>query len=77
MTPTEPIPTSLPAADTDVTEPQGYANPGSPQGPPPARTGTMVWGLKITLWWYALTSALSSCSTTTVTLSDRTSECFL
>ncbi|MGC0142821.1 MULTISPECIES: hypothetical protein [unclassified Pseudactinotalea] len=28
-----------------MTEPHGYANPGSPQGPPPARTGTMVWGL--------------------------------
>lgn len=45
MTPTEPIPTSPPAADVGVAEPEGYANPGSPQGPPPARAGTMVWGL--------------------------------
>ena len=28
---------------TDVT----YANPGTPQGPPPVRAGTMVWGLLV------------------------------
>lgn len=24
-----------------------YANPGSPQGPPPVRAGTMVWGVLV------------------------------
>lgn len=32
-------------ASTITAEPQGYANPGRPQGPPMVRTGTMVWGL--------------------------------
>ena len=36
-------------ADSSDTRVAGltYANPGSPQGPPPVRAGTMVWGLLV------------------------------
>lgn len=45
MTPTDQGPATSATTTTPFPEPQGYANPGSPQGPPMVRTGTMVWGL--------------------------------